>query len=154
MQAKLSRGFWIGMAGYGLAMAMLLIVIRWFELRFFLFDHSTEVYFGIIALIFTSLGIWIANNLSRPIVKAVEPGAPQQENITVNEKAIEASGLSKRELEILHMMATGLSNQEIADTLFISLSTVKSHVTSIFTKLEVVRRTQAIEKAKSLKIIP
>ncbi len=154
MQAKLTRGFWIGMAGYGLAMALLLIVIRWFELRFFLFDHSTEVYFGIIALIFTSLGIWIANNLSRPIVKAVEPGAPQQENITVNEKAIEASGLSKRELEILHMMATGLSNQEIADTLFISLSTVKSHVTSIFTKLEVVRRTQAIEKAKSLKIIP
>lgn len=154
MQAKLTRGFWIGMAGYGLAMALLLIVIRWFELRFFLFDHSTEVYFGIIALIFTSLGMWIAHNLSRPIVKAVEPGAPQQENITVNEKAIEASGLSKRELEILHMMATGLSNQEIADTLFISLSTVKSHVTSIFTKLEVVRRTQAIEKAKSLKIIP
>lgn len=154
MQAKLTRGFWIGMAGYGLAMALLLIVIKWFELRFFLFDHSTEVYFGIIALIFTSLGIWIANNLSRPIVKAVEPGAPQQENITVNKKAIEASGLSKRELEILHMMATGLSNQEIADTLFISLSTVKSHVTSIFTKLEVVRRTQAIEKAKSLKIIP
>lgn len=154
MQAKLTRGFWIGMAGYGLAMALLLIVIRWFELRFFLFDHSTEVYFGIIALIFTSLGMWIAHNLSRPIFKAVEPGAPQQENITVNEKAIEASGLSKRELEILHMMATGLSNQEIADTLFISLSTVKSHVTSIFTKLEVVRRTQAIEKAKSLKIIP
>lgn len=154
MQAKLTRGFWIGMAGYGLAMALLLIVIRWFELRFFLFDHSTEVYFGIIALIFTSLGMWIAHNLSRPIVKAVEPGAPQQENITVNEQAIEASGLSKRELEILHMMATGLSNQEIADTLFISLSTVKSHVTSIFTKLEVVRRTQAIEKAKSLKIIP
>ncbi len=154
MQAKLTRGFWIGMAGYGLAMALLLIVIRWFELRFFLFDHSTEVYFGIIALIFTSLGMWIAHNLSRPIVKAVEPGALQQENVAVNEKAIEASGLSKRELEILHMMATGLSNQEIADTLFISLSTVKSHVTSIFTKLEVVRRTQAIEKAKSLKIIP
>lgn len=154
MEAKLSRGFWIGMAGYGLAMALLLMVLRWFELRFFLFDHSTEIYFGVIALIFTSLGMWIAHNLAKPIIQTLESDTPPQDNSTVNEKAIEASGLSKRELEILQMMASGLSNQEIADTLFISLSTVKSHVTSIFTKLDAVRRTQAIEKAKSLKIIP
>jgi ATP/maltotriose-dependent transcriptional regulator MalT len=71
----------------------------------------------------------------------------------VSQEAIDAAGLSRRELEILQMMATGMSNQEIADALFISLSTVKSHVSSVFTKLDVVRRTQAIEKAKTLKII-
>jgi len=154
MQSRLNSSFWFGMVGYGLAMALLMVLLRWFQIRFFLFDHSTEIYFGVVAVIFTSLGMWIAHNLSNNV-----PSKPQNaESVTemkavVSQEAIEATGLSRRELEILQMMATGMSNQEIANDLFISLSTVKSHVSSVFTKLDVVRRTQAIEKAKSLKII-
>lgn len=154
MQSRSTTSFWFGMVGYGLAMALLMVLLRWFQIRFFLFDHSTEIYFGVVAVIFTSLGMWIAHNLSNNVQTKPQLSTSFNEMKTeISQEAIEATGLSRRELEILQMMAAGMSNQEIADALFISLSTVKSHVSSIFTKLDAVRRTQAIEKAKSLKII-
>jgi DNA-binding CsgD family transcriptional regulator len=154
MQSRLTSSFWFGMVGYGLAMALLMVALRWFQFRFFLFDHSTEIYFGVVAVLFTSLGMWIAHNLSNTqLTKPQLTLSVSEMKTEVSQEAIDAAGLSRRELEILQMMATGMSNQEIADALFISLSTVKSHVSSVFTKLDVVRRTQAIEKAKTLKII-
>jgi NarL family two-component system response regulator LiaR len=152
MPLVINRSLFLHVLGYGAAMAMLVLLLRWMEIRFFILDHSTEIYVGGIALIFTGLGMWLAHQLTRPKEVVVE-------KITFIEKqeidplAIEMTGLSKRELEILQMMARGMSNQEMGDTLFISLSTVKTHVASIFSKLKAVRRTQAIEIAKSLKII-
>jgi len=140
---------------YGLALAGLLILLKWLEWRFIIFDHAIEVYSGALALVFTGLGIWLAIKLARPKVQTVvvvqpAPEAPGQE---IDEKELARLGLSGREQEVLQLMAEGLSNQEIADRLFVSLNTVKTHCSRIFEKLEVKRRTQAIEKSKRLRLI-
>ena len=152
MPAVINKSFFLHAFGYGVAMALLVLLLRWLEIRFFIFDHSTEIYVGGIALIFTGLGMWLAHQLTRPKEIVVEK-ITYVEKQEIDPLAIETTGLSKRELEILDMMARGMSNQEIGDALFISLSTVKTHVASIFSKLQAVRRTQAVEIAKSLKII-
>lgn len=143
---------------YGISLAALMFLLRWFELRFFIFNHAYELYIGLVALLFTLLGIWLALKLARPKVEKVivekEIYLRVTENFEPNRTQIEHLQLSKRELEILQQMAQGSSNQEIADALFISLSTVKSHNQSLFEKLDVKRRLQAIEKARSLGIIP
>lgn len=152
MPSILNKSFFLHAFGYGISMAMLVLLLRWLEIRFFIFDHSTEIYVGGIALIFTGLGMWLAHQLTRPKEVVVEK-ITYVEKQKIDPLAVENTGLSKRELEILQMMARGMSNQEIGDELFISLSTVKTHVASIFSKLQAVRRTQAVEIAKSLKII-
>jgi len=144
---------------YGGSMAILLFVLKWLELRFVIIDHAQEVYIGAIALIFTSLGIWLALKLARPKVHTIivekEVYKPAGKGtFTVNERELEKTGLSTRELEVLQLIAEGLSNQEIAARLFVSLNTIKTHSSRIFEKLDVKRRTQAIEKAKRLNIIP
>lgn len=141
---------------YGICLAVLLFLLKWLELRYIIFDHSLEVYIGSIAIIFTALGIWIALKLSKTKTVIVEKEIYIQKNetFTPNEFLITSLELSPRELEILHLIATGKSNQEIANTLFVSLSTIKTHNQNIFEKLEVKRRTQAIEKAKRLQLIP
>jgi two-component system, NarL family, response regulator LiaR len=133
---------------YGLALAGLLILLKWLEWRFIIFDHAIEVYSGALALVFTGLGIWLAVKLARPkapTVVVVQP-APEPPGQEVDEKELARLGLSGREQEVLRLMAEGLSNQEIAGRLFISLNTVKTHCSRIFEKLDVRRRTQAIAK--------
>lgn len=71
----------------------------------------------------------------------------------LNETELQRLGISKREHEVLELIAKGLSNQEIADKLFVSLNTIKTHTSNLFLKLEVSRRTQAIQKAKELRLI-
>jgi two-component system, NarL family, response regulator LiaR len=149
---------------YGVALAVLLFLLKWLELRFIIMDHAFEVYAGAIAVIFTALGIWLALKLTKPKVTTVvvekkvyidkEVPAASNGAFTLNEQALSKSGISKRELEVLQLIAQGLSNQEIADNLFVSLNTVKTHSSNLFLKLDVKRRTQAIEKAKRLSIIP
>jgi DNA-binding CsgD family transcriptional regulator len=138
-------------------MAMLLLLLKWLEVRFIIFDHAFEIYAGAIALIFTGLGVWLALKLTKPKVERVivekEVYIPTS-TFTLNERALQNLNLSKRELEVLQLMAEGLSNHEIAERLFVSLSTVKTHSRNLFDKLEVSRRTQAIDKAKKLSIIP
>lgn len=142
---------------YGSALAMLLVLLRWLEFRFLILDHAFEAYVGAIALVFTGLGIWLALKLARPKVetivveKEIIQQAPQ---FVPDEKALAAAGISKREWEVLALMAKGHSNQEIADQLFVSLNTVKTHSSRIFEKLEASRRTQAILRAKALGILP
>ncbi|SRR5579871_1351309 len=143
---------------YGISLALLLLILKWLELRFIIFDYSLEIYIGAIAFIFTGLGIWLALKLSKPKIKTLvvekEVFVPRSENFILNTSLIAELELSKRELEILNLMALGLSNDEIAAKIFVSLSTVKTHNQNLFVKLDVKRRTQAIEKAKRLNLIP
>jgi len=143
---------------YSVCLAFLLFFLRWLELRFIIFEHSFEVYAGLIAVIFTGLGIWLALKLSKPKVETVvvekEVYITRSENFIPNTALIAQLELSRREMEILGLMAQGHSNDEIAAKIFVSLSTVKTHNQNLFAKLDVKRRTQAIEKAKRLNLIP
>lgn len=143
---------------YGVSLALLLFLLKWLELRFIIMNHAFEIYIGLIAVIFTALGIWIALKLTRPKVKTIiiekEVYLKDVPGFVINESEISKLGLSKRELEVLQLMAEGLSNQEIALRLYVSLNTIKTHCKNLFEKMDVERRTQAIDKAKKLYIIP
>ena len=142
---------------YSISLAFLLFLLKWLELRFIIFDHSFEIYIGFIAIIFTALGIWLALKLSKPKIETVviekEVYVTRNETVALNTSLISQLELSKRELEILGLLALGHSNEEIAAKLFVSLSTVKSHNQNLFVKLDVKRRTQAVEKARRLNLI-
>jgi NarL family two-component system response regulator LiaR len=142
---------------YGVALAVLLFLLKWLEWRFLVLDHAIEIYSGAIAVLFTGLGIWLALRLAKPKISTVI--VEKEVYITpaavpvINEKEMARLGLSPREMEVLQLMAEGLSNQEIADRLFVSLNTIKTHSAKIFEKMDVRRRTQAVDMAKKLKII-
>lgn len=141
---------------YGLGLAVLLLCLRWLEFRFLLAVYSPEMFTGAIAFVFTALGIWLALKLAKPKTVVVEKQVAvyvSENEFTRDEKALEQTGISPRELEVLELMAEGLSNAEIADKLFVSLNTVKTHSSKIFEKLDVKRRTQAVETAKRMRII-
>jgi two-component system, NarL family, response regulator LiaR len=141
---------------YGLALALLLLLLNWLEWHFVIINHAFEIYAGAIALIFTALGIWLALKLVKPKVNTVviEKQVVADAGFILNEAELSRRRISSRELEVLHLMAQGLSNQEIAESLFVSLNTIKTHTSNLFLKLEAGRRTQAIEKAKRLHLIP
>ena len=105
---------------------------------------------GIIALGFTALGIWAGLKLTTKKIVTVQVGP----EFVLNEAELQRIGLSKREHEVLELMAQGLTNQQIADKLFVSLNTIKTHSSNLFLKLEVSRRTQAIQRGKELRLIP
>ena len=140
---------------YGFSLAILLFLLKWLEMRFVIINHSLEIYVGAIAILFTSLGIWLALKLIKPKTIVVEREIliqPENE-FSPNEKEVEKLGISRRELEVLNLISAGFSNQEIADQLFVSLNTIKTHSSNLFGKMEVKSRTQAMEKAKRLNII-
>jgi len=131
-------------------MAVLLGLLKLVEYQYFVRDIPLEFYVGTIAVLFTGLGIWAGLRLTRPKVIEVEIGGPFERD----DEAVRRLGISKREFEVLELIAAGLSNQEIADRLFVSTSTVKTHVSSVLAKLDASRRTEAIANAKRLRIIP
>ncbi|HTE30311.1 MAG TPA: LuxR C-terminal-related transcriptional regulator [Chryseolinea sp.] len=143
---------------YGTSLALLLFFLKWLELRLIIVHNSFEIYIAVVALLFTALGIWLALKLANPKVQTVvvekEVFIEKADDFTVNQRVLDKIGLSKRELEVLQLMAQGLSNQEIASRLFLSLHTIKTHSSRIFEKMDVERRTQAIDMAKKLGIIP
>lgn len=140
---------------YGASLAVLLSLMKWLEWRFVIIDHAFELYAGSLAVIFTLLGIWLAVKLTRPKTVIVEKEViVKSGHFVLNENELNKLGLSKREMEVLQLMAEGLSNHEIASRLFVSLNTIKTHSSKVFEKLEVRRRTQAIDKAKKLSLIP
>jgi len=120
---------------YSISLALLLVLLRWLELRFVIFQHSYEIYIGFIAIIFTSLGIWLALKLSKPKIETVviekEVYVEKNEEFILNTSLISQLELSKREMEILNLLGQGHSNQEIAAKLFVSLSTVKTHLQNL-----------------------
>ncbi len=143
---------------YAIAMALLMLLLRWLEFRFIILEHQDEVYIGLIAVFFLLFGIWVANKILSPKEKTIviekEIRIPAGKDFILNESEILERKISKRELEVLSLMAAGLSNQEIAERLFVSLNTIKTHSAKLFEKLEVKRRTQAIETAKRLQLLP
>ncbi len=147
-----------GILIYGVTMAAILFLLKWLEMRLIIIDHAFEIYAVSIAVLFTSLGIWIAIKLARPKIKTifVERIVPVKNDgpFVLNVEELSRLGISKRELEVLQLMSEGFSNNEIADKLFLSVNTIKTHSSRLFEKLEVSRRTQAIEKARRLLIIP
>ena len=142
---------------YGVSLDIVLIGLKWAETHFIIYNYRLEIFIGIIAVVFTILGVWLALKLVKPkiVTRIIEKEVFIETLPTgeINQKEIEKLGISKRELDVLDLMATGLSNEEIAEKLFVSLNTVKTHSSNIFLKLDVKRRTQAIEKAKRLNII-
>lgn len=131
-------------------MAALIGILKVVEYRYFVRDIPLEFYIGIVAVMFTAIGIWAGLRLTRPKIVEVEVGGPFERD----EAAIKRIGISKREFEVLELIAAGLSNQDIADRLFVSNSTVKTHVSNVLAKLDASRRTEAIAKAKEMRIIP
>ena len=141
---------------YGGSLAIILVLMKWLEWRMLVIDHTIELYAGVIAILFMALGIWLANKLTRPRINTIVVEKQifiKSDGFILNEAEVSRLGLSKRELEVLQLMAEGLSNLEIADRLFVSLNTIKTHSSRIFEKLEVQRRTQAVEIARKLSII-
>jgi len=142
---------------YGFSLAVLLFLMKWLEFRLIVIDHALEIYIGSIAVVFTALGIWLALKLTKPKKETIIV----EKEIYVNDvefvqdrNQLEKLNLSKREMEVLELIAQGCSNQEIASQLFVSLPTIKTHSSKLFEKLDVNRRTQAVEKAKRLRLIP
>lgn len=133
---------------YGASLAGLIALLKYIEYRFVVRDLSLEFYIGVIAILFTGLGIWAGPRLTRRKVVLVDP------NFVLNEADLQRLGISKREHEVLELIAKGHSNQEIAEKLFVSVNTVKTHLSNLFGKLDAARRTQAIQKAKELRLIP
>lgn len=143
---------------YGIALAVLLVLLKWLEFKLIIVDHAFELYIGAIAVFFTTLGIWLALKVTKPkvetvvIERSVYKGAMR--DFKTNQDEVDKLNLSPRELEVLQLMAQGLSNQEISQRLFVSLNTIKTHSSKIFEKMEVKRRTQAVEMGQRLGIIP
>ena len=147
-----------GILIYGVSMALLLFFLKWLEIRYIIINYAFEIYAGALAVLFTSLGVWLALKLTKQKVKTVlvekEVYVTNAGPFRLNEAEADRLGISKRELEVLQLMSEGLSNQEIAGRMFVSLNTVKTHSSHVFEKLEVRRRTQAVEKARRLFLIP
>jgi DNA-binding CsgD family transcriptional regulator len=135
---------------YGLMLAALVALLKFLEYQYFVKDLSLEFYIGLLAVFFTILGVWAGLKLTRKKEVIV---TVSQQAFVLNEANLRRLGISKRELEVLELIANGLSNKEIADKMFVSLNTVKTHLSNLFIKLDVKRRTQAIQKAKELQII-
>ncbi|HYE56843.1 MAG TPA: response regulator transcription factor, partial [Chitinophagaceae bacterium] len=133
-------------AGFGILIASLLILFQLAKFSYFNPRTGPEIWIAIISLACFGIGIFISRKYL--------PGKTQQAHpVTIDQKQVNKLGISKREYEILGLINEGLSNQQIADKLFLSENTVKKHVSNLFLKLDVQRRTEAIKKAKDLHII-
>lgn len=149
---------------YGLGIGVLAAGMAWIKYRFVILDHALELYGLIVAVLFICLGIWLGLRLSKPKTVVQKETVIQQEIIIkevpviqeasiatqIQAKSREETGISSREMEVLKLLCKGCSNAEIAEQLFVSPNTVKTHVSNLLFKLDVKRRTQAAEKAREL----
>jgi NarL family two-component system response regulator LiaR len=133
---------------YALSLAALIGLLKFLQYKYLIRDLSIEFYLGLLAILFTAVGIWAGRKLTSQGKKV-----SNNQIFSRDESVVQKLGLSKRELEVLEYMASGLSNQEIADKIFVSLNTVKTHTSNLFVKLDAKRRTQAIQRARDLKLI-
>ena len=141
---------------YGLCGGILIVVLRLIEFRFLVVEHSIEIYGGLIAALFAGVGIWLGLKLTKKkeVVVVKEVHIPATQPFTLNKERLTELGITRRELEILELIAQGLSNREIADKLFVSENTVKTHSSRLFDKLSARRRTQAVQIGKEMGLIP
>ena len=147
---------------YGLLGGVLIAVLKLIEYRYLIIEHSFEIYGGLVALLFSGLGIWLGLKLTRTKETVITREVPVRVEVPVpvtgpfqrNEPRVEQLGITARELEILEAIAAGLSTREIAERLFVSENTVKTHTARLFDKLSARRRTQAVQRAKEEGLIP
>lgn len=141
---------------YGVSGGLLIVVLKLVEYRFLVIQHSVEIYGGLVALVFALLGIWLGLKITKTkevvVVKEVPVAAVA--TFAVNEARLRQLSITPRELQILGLIADGLSNREIADKLFVSENTVKTHSSRLFDKLSARRRTQAVQIAKEQGLLP
>jgi len=149
---------------FGLVGGVLVTLLQWTEFHFVVLEHSVAIYGVLIAILFAGAGIWLGTRLLAPrerirerivdrIVEISVPAAPTP-NFAVDDTARERLGITRRELEILGLVARGLSNREIGETLFVSENTVKTHCSRAFDKLGARRRTEAVQRSKELGLLP
>lgn len=148
------RRAWRDILLYGACCGILITVLRLTEYRFLVVEHSLEIYGGLIAAMFSALGIWLGLSLTRKKPARIQPLPVGTGSFAVDAKQVAELGITPRELEILGLIAEGLSNREIADRLFVSENTVKTHSSRLFDKLGARRRTQAVQRGKQARLIP
>ncbi|HEY1743695.1 MAG TPA: response regulator transcription factor [Granulicella sp.] len=142
---------------FGLVGGVLITLLQWTEFHFVVLEHSVAIYGVLIAILFASAGIWLGTRLFAPRERIVEveiaaPAAPTPPFVA-DDTARERLGITRRELEILVLVARGLSNREIGETLFVSENTVKTHCSRAFDKLGARRRTEAVQRSKELGLL-
>jgi NarL family two-component system response regulator LiaR len=157
---------------YGVIGGVLITVLQWSQYRFLVIEHSLEVYGGLTAVTFAVLGIWLGmrvrhrdqgsgvreqksreQGLGNREQKSELPSGPAV-GFVLDEKRREGLGITRREMEVLELIAQGMSNQEIAAKLFVSENTVKTHLSRVFDKLGAKRRTQAVQMGKEMGLLP
>jgi len=141
---------------FGLVGGVLVTLLKWTAYRFLVVEHSIEIYGALIAATFAILGIWLGLKLTnrKETIILKEVPIPATQPFILNDRKREDLGITRRELEILELIARGLSNREIAEKLFVSESTVKTHSSRVFDKLGAKRRTQAVQLGKELGLLP
>lgn len=141
---------------FGIIGGILIALLKWSEYRFLVIEHSIEIYGGLVAAIFALLGIWLGLKLTRKQDNIVvrEVPVPAGAPFIPDQKKREELSITPRELEILELIAQGMSNREIAEKLFVSENTVKTHSSRVFDKLGARRRTQAVQFGKEFGLLP
>ena len=149
---------------FGLVGGLLIATLQYTEYRFVIIEHSVELYSALVAILFATFGIWLGLRITRSretiretvVVREVlvPAEAPALEPFAPNTARQQTLGITPRELEILTLIARGLSNREIATQLFVSENTVKTHCSRAFDKLGAARRTQAVQRGKVLGLLP
>ena len=141
---------------YGLLLGVLIAALQLIEYRWLVVEHSVEIYGGLVAAVFATVGIWLGLRLTRRTETVVvrEVMVPAPVNFVRDQSKLESLGITPRELEILQLIAAGLSNKEIAARVYVSENTVKTHSSRVFDKLGARRRTQAVQLGKELRLIP
>jgi DNA-binding CsgD family transcriptional regulator len=140
---------------YGLLGGALIAALKLIEYSWLVVEHSVEIYGGLVAAVFAGVGIWLGLKLTRHTETVVvrEVMVPAPADFVRDQRKLESLGITPRELEILELIAAGLSNKEIAERVHVSENTVKTHSSRVFDKLGARRRTQAVQLGKEFRLI-
>jgi len=140
---------------YGLIGGATIALLKLIEYQYLVVEHSVEIYGALIAALFAAFGIWLGLHLTRARERVVvrEVTVPAASTFERDSRQVQALGITPRELEILELIASGLSNREIAAKIFVSENTVKTHSSRLFDKLGAKRRTQAVRLGKQAGLI-
>jgi DNA-binding NarL/FixJ family response regulator len=141
---------------YGLLGGGLIALLQAIQYRWLVLQYSVEIYGALVAALFAGFGIWLGLRLTRPktvVVRETVAAAPAAA-FSRDQDKLEALGITPRELQVLELIAAGLSNKEIAARIHVSENTVKTHSSRVFDKLGARRRTEAVQIGQSLRLIP
>lgn len=152
---------------YGMVLGLLSVLMVWGRYRLLVLDHALELYLLLTGVVFVVVGAWVGRKLTKPrtiirqevVIREVPVTAPPppvpapKAPPSYPGQALAETGISQRELDVLQLLSRGLSNEEIAGQLFVSQNTVKTHLSNLYAKLDVKRRTQAVDKARTLGLI-